>query len=88
MRHDIKRIGDRSGRRHLEFIEFQDVAQVGAGVRADISEFFVIGLEVGWRPVFSDDLDGVRYNGNPESGDWYYFAGLTTSFIISNNKKR
>lgn len=61
---------------------------MGAGLRADISEFFVLGLEVGWRPVFSDDLDGVRYNGNPESGDWYYFAGLTTSFIIGNNKKR
>ena len=61
---------------------------MGVGIRADISEFFVLGLEGGWRPVFSDDLDGVRYNGNPESGDWYYFAGLTTSFIISNKKKR
>ena len=61
---------------------------MGVGIRADISEFFVLGLEGGWRPVFSDDLDGVRYNGNPDSGDWYYFAGLTTSFIISNKKKR
>ena len=33
----------------------------------------VIGLEVGWRPVFSDDLDGIHYNGNPKKGDWYYF---------------
>ncbi len=61
---------------------------MGVGLRADISEAFVLGLEGGWRPVFSDDLDGVRYNGNPESGDWYYFAGVTASFVISNNKKR
>ena len=61
---------------------------VGAGIRADISEGFVLGLEGGVRPVFSDDLDGVRYNGNPESGDWYYFAGLTVSFVISKKKKR
>lgn len=61
---------------------------MGAGLRADISEAFVIGVEGGFRPVFSDDLDGVRYNGNPESGDWYYFAGVTASFIISKNKRR
>lgn len=61
---------------------------MGVGLRADISEAFAIGVEAGWRPVFSDDLDGVRYNGNPESGDWYYFGGITASFIISNNKKR
>jgi hypothetical protein len=60
----------------------------GAGIRADISEAFTLGLEGGVRPVFSDDLDGVRYNGNPDSGDWYYFAGVTASFIITNNKKR
>ncbi len=63
------------------------VVPMGIGLRADISEYFVLGLEVGWRPVFSDDLDGVRYNGNPDKGDWYYFAGLTTSFIITNIKK-
>jgi hypothetical protein len=60
---------------------------VGAGIRADISEAFALGLEGGVRPVFSDDLDGVRYNGNPKSGDWYYFAGVTVSFIITNKKK-
>ncbi|HOY08034.1 MAG TPA: DUF6089 family protein [Saprospiraceae bacterium] len=60
---------------------------VGAGIRADISEAFALGVEGGVRPVFSDDLDGVRYNGNPESGDWYYFAGVTASFIITNKKK-
>jgi hypothetical protein len=64
------------------------LAPVGAGIRADIAEGFVMGLEGGLRPVFSDDIDGIRYNGNPNSGDWYYFAGLTASFVVSRQKKR
>jgi hypothetical protein len=43
----------------------------------------VLGLDVGWRPVFSDGLDGVKINGNPNQSDWYYFVGITTSFIIT-----
>ena len=56
-------------------------------MRADIFERLVIGLEGGWRPVFSDDLDGIRRNGNPGKGDWYYFAGVTVSFILSDPKR-
>jgi hypothetical protein len=58
------------------------LAPVGAGIRVTLSERFVLGLEGGLRPVFSDDLDGMRMNGNPSSNDWYYFAGLTTSIIL------
>jgi hypothetical protein len=63
------------------------LAPVGVGVRADIFDRLVIGVEGGWRPVFSDDLDGVRRNGNPDKGDWYYFAGVTVSFIMSDPKR-
>jgi len=63
------------------------LAPVGVGMRADIFERLVIGLEGGWRPVFSDDLDGIRRNGNPGKGDWYYFAGVTVSFILSDPKR-
>jgi len=55
----------------------------GVGVKADILERFVLGLDIGWRPMFSDDLDGVSINGNPKRSDWYYFVGITTSFIIT-----
>lgn len=58
------------------------LAPVGAGVRAEMNEWLVLGIEGGLRPVFSDDLDGMKVNGNPNSGDWYYFGGLTISVII------
>lgn len=60
---------------------------VGMGVRADILDRLVLGAEVGFRPVFSDDLDGIRENGNPDKGDWYYFTGITFSFILSDPQR-
>ncbi len=50
------------------------------GVRADLFEFFSLGLEVGWRFTFNDYLDGVSQNGNPDRNDLYVLAGLTASF--------
>ncbi|MCB0528068.1 MAG: outer membrane beta-barrel protein [Lewinellaceae bacterium] len=64
------------------------LAPMGIGLRADVLDRLVVGIEGGWRPVFSDDLDGIRVNGNPGKGDWYYFAGLTVSFILSDPKRR
>lgn len=61
---------------------------MGIGLRADVMDRLVIGLEGGWRPVFSDDLDGIHSNGNPGKGDWYYFAGVTVSFILSDPQRR
>jgi OmpA-OmpF porin, OOP family len=58
------------------------LAPIGAGIRVTLSERFVLGFEGGLRPVFSDDLDGMRMNGNPSSNDWYYFTGLTASIIL------
>lgn len=63
------------------------VVPTGFGLRADIVERLVIGIEGGLRPVFSDDLDGIRYNGNPEKGDWYYFGGITISFVLGYPNK-
>ncbi len=63
------------------------IAPMGIGLRADINETLVIGAELGLRPVFSDYLDGVRLNGNPEKKDWYYFGGATLSYILTKPKK-
>ena len=60
---------------------------VGVGLRADLFERVVIGTEVGWRPVFSDAIDGIKQNANPKSGDWYYFAGATVSFVLSDPQR-
>lgn len=61
---------------------------LGVGLRADLFDRLVVGAEFGWRPVFSDDLDGIHKNGNPGKGDWYYFTGLTVSFILSDPQRR
>lgn len=61
------------------------LAPMGVGFKADLFERFSFGFDLGWRPVFSDDLDGVHYNGNPDKGDWYYFLGITASFIVSGD---
>ncbi|MCC7244331.1 MAG: hypothetical protein IT269_01515 [Saprospiraceae bacterium] len=64
------------------------LAPMGVGLRFDVFDRLIIGVEGGWRPVFSDDLDGVKVNGNPESNDWYYYGGTTISFVLGRPKKR
>ncbi len=59
------------------------LAPVGGGIRIDFYERFIFGLEGGFRPVFSDDIDGVSINGNPKRNDWYYFFGATASFVLT-----
>lgn len=59
----------------------------GLGVRFDLNEVLSIGAEIGCRPVFSDKLDGVRLNGNPNKKDWYYIGGATVAFILGGPKR-
>lgn len=59
------------------------LAPVGGGIRVNFYERFIFGLEGGFRPVFSDDIDGVSQNGNPGNNDWYYFFGATASFVLT-----
>lgn len=56
----------------------------GVGLRTNFFDRVILGGEVGWRPVFSDAIDGIKENANPKKGDWYYFGGLTISFLLSN----
>jgi hypothetical protein len=59
----------------------------GVGLRTNFFEKVIIGGEVGWRPVFSDAIDGIKQNANPNKGDWYYFGGITISFLLSNPER-
>ncbi|MBC7777697.1 MAG: hypothetical protein H7246_19840 [Phycisphaerae bacterium] len=63
------------------------VFPMGVGVLADLTKDVVLGLEVGWRPSVSDQLDGVSLNGNPDKKDWYYFGGVTLTFILNKQKE-
>lgn len=60
---------------------------VGIGLRTDLFERVIVGGEVGWRPVFSDAIDGIKQNGNALKGDWYYFTGLTVSFLLTDPQR-
>lgn len=50
---------------------------MGAGIKFDLSKRLALGLEGGTRYAFTDYLDGVSEAANPNSGDWYAFAGAT-----------
>ncbi len=55
---------------------------VGFGINYRFTESYCMGIDLGWRPTFSDYLDGVSINGNPNRKDWYFIGGISASFII------
>lgn len=58
------------------------VLPVSAGLRLDLTEDFLLGLDFGTRITFSDYLDGVSLNGNNQKNDWYFFAGISILYVI------
>jgi Domain of unknown function (DUF6089) len=55
---------------------------VGFGFRSDVYERISIHGSIGWRPVYSDELDGVSINANPNNPDWYTNFQLGFSYTI------
>jgi len=58
------------------------VVPISAGLRLDITQDFLINAEFGTRATFSDYIDGVSQNGNPDKGDWYFFAGISLVYVL------
>jgi len=63
------------------------------GVKSNISPRLILGLEVGARYTFADDLDGSNPTnksisqlkfGNLNSNDWYMFTGFTITYTFGN----
>lgn len=61
------------------------------GVKSNISPNFVLGLEVGTRYTFTDNLDGSNSSdysgykfGNINNNDWYVFSGLTLTYTFGD----
>jgi len=54
----------------------------GLGLRMIAGNRISMGMEVGVRPAYSDLLDGVSLNGNPDQDDWYYTLGITVSYFV------
>jgi len=57
---------------------------IGGGVRQHLNEKFALGLELSFRPIFSDLLDGVSQNANPGNNDTYLWLGLTASYQLGD----
>ncbi len=55
---------------------------MGGGFKLHFASNFATSIEWGARTPFSDYLDGVSFRGNPGSGDWYMFGGLTLSYVL------
>ena len=68
------------------------------GIKSNINNSIIIGLETGLRYTFSDNFDGSRTNhiikripyldktiskfGNVNNNDWYVFSGLTLTYTF------
>lgn len=61
------------------------------GIKSNISEHWILGLETGTRYTFTDNLDGSNpksdsYNllkfGNTNSNDWVIFTGFTLTYTF------
>jgi OmpA-OmpF porin, OOP family len=56
----------------------------GGGLRYDLSEQLVIGVEASLNAVFTDYLDGISISGEPEYGDWYAIGGISISYRLNS----
>jgi OOP family OmpA-OmpF porin len=62
------------------------IIPLGVGLKYYISEKLNLALEFGYRPPFSDYLDGVEFSGDPENNDWYAFGGVSVGYNFSIGK--
>ncbi|MCB0374843.1 MAG: hypothetical protein KDD04_02895 [Sinomicrobium sp.] len=67
---------------------------IAVGIKGNIFNDFVIGLEVNVRYTFTDNLDGSNPSGSPfadsgfgniNSNDWYVFSGITVTYTFGRN---
>ena len=61
------------------------------GLKSNVIQNFIIGLEVGARYSFTDNIDGSNPEnwktlqfGNINNNDWYVFSGITLTYTFGN----
>lgn len=64
------------------------------GIKSNVFNHIVVGLEVNVRYTFTDNLDGSNASGSPfnsfgfgnlNSNDWYVFSGITITYTFGRN---
>jgi len=63
------------------------VIPIGGGIKADITDKIIGGLEFGMRLPFTDYLDGISQAASPDQNDWFWFGGATLTFRIQEDEK-
>lgn len=68
------------------FIHF--AVPFGGGVRYDLNQNWMLGLEGSLRFLLTDYLDGISYAGNPTKRDWFETANITIGYRFPFKKDR
>lgn len=61
---------------------------IGGGLKQHLSEKLSLGIDLSFRPLFSDLVDGISANGNPDNSDTYLWLGLTASYQLGDENAR
>ena len=79
---------------HVDYQSSAFAIPMIVGLKGRFFQNFIIGVEVGFRYTFTDNLDGsnpkndnfetLRF-GNLNSNDWYVFTGLTLTYTFGKN---
>lgn len=59
------------------------IVPITGGVKYILKPNLVLGAEIGFRPTFTDYLDGVSKTGNPKANDWYMNGGFTVLYLFN-----
>ncbi|MBL7816160.1 MAG: OmpA family protein [Saprospiraceae bacterium] len=71
----------------IDFEKVHFVLPIGGGLRLPlVNRRTVITLEGGFRPTFSDYIDGISVAGNPNANDWYFMGSIGLSKILGYTK--
>lgn len=76
-----------------DYNRVQVVLPMGAGVKYLLSKRLTLSAELGARKTFTDYIDGIsdgdqtikNYQfGNPNDKDWYFYSGISLTYVLYN----
>ncbi len=71
----------------IDYIKWHVGMPIGGGVKIDVNEEIVVGLEISYRFTISDFLDGTQASGNAYKNDSYTFGGISIGYRFFDKAK-
>lgn len=59
------------------------VTPITLGLRLDMTPKMTVTLDIGSRPAWSDNLEGISKNGFSNNKDWYLIGGMTVLYVFN-----